>query len=317
MSSETVKIYVYDQDNEPLPGVLVRFFDAAGAVFITQQQSSMVGDDAVAEVTLEGDDPVISYTVRLSKTGAAFDGSLGNMSKSPQLISVQSPPVSPNNFDVWGETFVRSVSPDPRMCRCGGFFRDIAGRPLVGLPITIINEFAPVVMDGRAVLGSEVCIETDKEGYVEVDLFRNGKYIAWVPGVEVSDDLQGQKAIVYPRYMVIPDRGSMNLPDLLFPIVASVDFGVPSVSVGVLVAVQLSPVVTASDGRILAGAAGNDVIYTSSDPSVVGVSTQLNTISIVGIQPGTATIQAVRRDQSVVQIPATTISGQPITVVVS
>lgn len=317
MSAETVRIYAYDQDNDPLPGVLVRFFDAAGAVFITQQQTSMVGNDAIAEVTLDGSNPAVNYTIRLSKTGVAFDGSLGNQSKSPQIISVQSPPVLPNNFDVWGETFARSVSPDPRMCRCSGFFRDVAGQPMVGLPITVINEFAPVVMDGRAVLGSEVVVETDRDGYLEIDLFRYGKYAAWVPGVEISDDLDEKRAIAFPRYMIIPDQGSANLPDLLFPVVVSVAFGVPSLALGVLQSTQLSPVVTASDGRVLTGAAGNDVIYSSSDPSIVGVSTQANTISIVGIAPGTASIQVVRRDQSVIKIPATPITGQPLTVTVS
>lgn len=317
-SPETVKIYTYDESDQPLADVLVRAYDATGTTFITQQYSSLVDDLAVAELTLDGDTPEIEYTIRLSKSGVAFDGSLGDSSKSPQLISVISPVTTvPNAFDVVGETFVRPTATDPRLCRCSGFFLDISGRPLVGLDMTFINEFSPTVMDGSAVMGSEVHVTTDRDGYVELDLYRNGRYAAWVPGVEAPDTTELDSAIAYPRYMAIPDQGSANLPDLLFPVVLSVDLGVSSVSVGCLQTVVLTPTVTSSDGRVLVGAAVEDVIYAVADVTVAGISTSATSVSIVGIAEGTTSLSVVRKDLSITKIPNTSISGQPITITVT
>ena len=165
MASETVKIYAWDQNSDPLDGVLVRVFDATGTTFIAQNTTALVGADAIAEFTLDGDDPPIQYTIRLSKTGVGFDGALGDQYKTPQLIDIYSPPAnSPtgtNDFDVKGETFERPAATDPRLCRCSGFFKDGAGRPLPNLDLFFINQFRPAIVDGNAVLGerstSRVC----------------------------------------------------------------------------------------------------------------------------------------------------------------
>lgn len=314
-SPETVKIYAVDENGDPLVGVLVRAYDVTGTDLITQQVTS--GDDAVAELTLDGDNPAISYTIRMSKNGVAFDGSLGDSSKSPQLITVLSPPTQANSFDVVGETFTRPVATDPRLCRCSGFFVDISGRPLPNLEITFINEFSPSVVDGNAVMSSELAFKTDGDGYLEVDLFRNGIYNAWVPGVEASQSDVGNTAVASPRRMVIPDRNSANLPDLLFPVVVGVDFGVPSVSLAVLAQRSLTPVVTASDGRTLLGTAEGDVLYTVDDPSIAGISTSATQVFLVGIAAGSTQLRAVRRDLSIVKIPAQPLTGQPITITVT
>lgn len=316
MAAETVRIYVVDQDDNPVVGVLVRFFDATGTTFITQQVTSLVGSDAVAEVTLEGDDPAVGYTIRLSKTGVAFDGSLGNSSKSPQLISVASPPTLPNDWDVLALTFVHPTATNPRLCRCSGFFLDIAGRPLVNMDISFINTFAPAVVDGSAVMGPEIQVRTDEDGYVEVDLYRNGIYDAWVPGVCAREDAEGNTAVAFPRSVKVPDSASANLPDLLFPVVAAVDFGVASLSLAILEQANLTPEVTASDGRTLVGAALEDVIYTVDDLTVAGVSTSATQVFVVGIAAGSTVLRATRKDLSIVKIPATGISGQPIAITV-
>jgi hypothetical protein len=317
MAAETVKIYVVDQDADPVVGVLVRFFDATGTTFITQQVTSLVGSDAVAEVTLEGDDPAIGYTIRLSKTGVAFDGSLGSSSKSPQLISVASPPDPLNEWDVLAVTFSRPTATNPRLCRCSGFFLDIAGRPLVNMDISFINTFAPAVVDGSAVMGPEIQVRTDEDGYVELDLYRNGIYDAWVPGVCAREDADGNTAIAFPRTVKVPDSSSANLPDLLFPVVEAVDFGVASLSLEVLEQGSLTPVVTASDGRTLIGAALEDVIYMIDDLSIAGISTSATQVFVVGAAPGTTVLRATRKDLSVVKIPNAEITGQPLTITVT
>lgn len=318
-SPETVKIYTIDQNGAPLAGVLVRVYDSTGATLITQQTSAMVSGAAVADFLLNGDDPAITYTIRMFKEGVAFDGSLGDMSKSPQSITVLSPPsqATPNSFDVKGETFTRPVATNPRLCRCSGFFLDISGRPLPNLTIRFINDFFPSVVDGNAIMSSEIQGQTDQDGYLELDLYRNGIYTAWVPGVEAEEDTEGTSAITFPRSVHVPDQNAANLPDLLFPVVVSVDFGVPSVTIDRLQSTQLSPVVMASDGRTLIGAAQDDVLYTVDDPNIAGVSVGAVQVTLVGVNPGTTLLRAVRRDLSVVKIPAAAITGQPIRVTVS
>jgi hypothetical protein len=79
-------------------------------------------------------------------------------------------------------------------------------------------------------------------------------------------------------------------------------------------ALVLTPVVTASDGRVLVGAACEDVIYDTAAHAVAGISVSASAVTIVGVSPGTTTLTAVRRDQTVVKIPDAGISGQPITI---
>lgn len=114
MAVETVRVFVEDQNSDPIEGVLVRVFDATGVTFLSQDFTDALG---IADFSLDGDDPPIEYQVRLSKTGVAFDGNLGDSSKSPQLIEVYSPPASSpsgtDDFTVIGQTFERPAATDP------------------------------------------------------------------------------------------------------------------------------------------------------------------------------------------------------------
>jgi uncharacterized protein YjdB len=319
MAVETVKVYVKDQLNSPIVGVLVRVFDAAGAVFITQDYTVLVSGRAVAEFALDGNDPPNSYTIRLSKTGVAFDGALGSASKSPQLITIYSPPESApnetNNFEVVGQTFVLPTATNPRLCRCSGFFKDPAGRPLAALDFTIINQFDPTVVDGYAVLSSKIDLRTDKDGYVEVDLYRNGHYHSMIESVE-APEADDTGAIIFERNLVVPDRSSVNLVDLIFPIVTGVAWDPETLEVMEGETLDVYPTVTTSDYRELAGSAFEDVIYDTDDHTVAVVTALPDKLVIAGVGPGTANLTAVRKDQSIVSIPAAPITGQPIAITV-
>jgi len=313
---EVVTFNVSDQDNNPIAGVLIRVYDAIGAVLFTQQYTDVHG---VAEVTLLGDNPAIPYTIRMSKTGVAFDGSLGNASKTPLLITVFSPPSAVpggNSFEIEGETFTRPVSPDLRLCRCSGFFKDITGKPLPGLEIKFINEFGPTVVDGYAVLGEGVNYITDQYGYCCIDLYRNGQYMAWVSGVQAADG-DSEHALGFPRNMVIPDQGSANLVSLLFPVVSNVDISPNPIALGLNQTINPSVVVTADDGRTLLGTACEDVYYDVLDKSIVGISVTLAKLSLVGVNPGTTQLTAVRKDQTIVKIPGTNLLPSPVIIVVA
>jgi len=318
MAAETVKFYVTDQSANPILGVLVRVFDSTGTTFITQDYTVDVGGDAVAEVTLDGDDPPIDYTIRMSKTGVAFDGSLGDDSKSPQLVSIYSPPAAAptgkNDFDIQGETFERPTATDPYLCRCSGFFRDASGRPLPNLDIFLINKFMPAIVEGDAVLGERLDLRTDEDGYLEVDLYRNGEYDAFVQSIQASDC---SNATVFLREIVVPDRSSVSIIDLLLPVVSEItwDPAVPSVAAGDTL--DLVPVVKASDFRELTGTASEDVLYEVEDEDIATISVEAERIVVTGVAPGSTNIVVTRRDQTIVKIPDPGITGSPLAITVT
>jgi hypothetical protein len=318
MASEVVKIYAWDQNDEALEGVLVRVFDEDGTTFITQNTTELVGSDAVADFTLEGDDPPINYTIRMFKTGVAFDGGFGDQFKSPQLVEIWSPaassPTGTNDFDVKGETFTIPVATDPRLCRASGFFKDATGRPLEGLDISLINNFKPAIVDGYGVLGSKVELRTDEEGYVEVDLYRGGEYRAMVQSIQAAEaDPTG--AIVFDRELVVPDQASVNLLDLLFPVIEEITWTLGALAVGDTF--DLIPVVLGSDGRTLEGVAHEDVLYEISDTSVATVAVLEDKLVITALASGSTELTATRRDQTVVFIPDVGIVGSPLTITVT
>lgn len=320
MAVETVKFYLTDQNTDPILGVLVRVFDATGATLITQDTTVDVAGDAVAEVSIDGDDPPIQYTIRMSKTGVAFDGSLGDDSKSPQLIEVYSPPAAAptgkNDFDIRGETFTMPVATDPRLCRASGFFKDAAGRPLAGLDMSLMNQFKPAIVDGYGVLGSKIELRTDQDGYAQVDLYRNGEYRAMVQSLQAAEaDPTG--AIVFDREIVVPDRSSISLVDLLFPVVKEITWVPASVVLAAGATFELVPTVVASDYRVLVGTACEDVLYEIADSDIAIVSVEEDKLVITGVAPGTTELVATRRDQSIVFIPYAGITGSPLSITVT
>jgi len=313
---ETVRVYTVDENADPLEGVLVRFFDSLDT-FVTQNISSLVGAEAYAEVTIDGDTPPIDYTIRLSKTGVAFDGLLGDDSRTPQAISVYSPPgASPptsNGFTVQGQTFVRPAATDPRLCRCSGFFFDLSGRPLANLDMHFIaacfNEgqdpYSPTIVDGNAVLqGGRIITRTDSRGYFQIDLYRTGEY---------SVLIQGQETML--RKVKVPDASSINVVSLLFPVVTSVVFNPDPLSISVDNYVDVDVVITASDGRVL-DVGDQDVTFASTDTAVASIQIVENKLRVFGVAPGVTTITAVRADTSIQTIPSEPQTYTPLSVTV-
>lgn len=310
MALETIRVYSVDQDNDPLAGVLVRVFDALGATFISQNYTAIVGSDAYCEFTLDGDDPPISYTIRLSKTGVAFDGSLGVDNKTPQIIEVYSPPsASPsgtNWFQAKGQTFVRPVSPDPRLCRCSGFFRDITGRPLPHLNMFFRTLNQPIIVDDDGVLGSYVEGRTDSEGYFQIDLFRNGQYEVILESLE---DIN--------RDITVPDTTSANLINVLFAYVKSLVFTPDTVSVTIGDYIDVDLEILDCNGVELDPIDG-DLLFTSDDTDVATCQIIIGSgkLRVVGVGVGTAQITATRADTSICVVP-TELDYTPLSVTVS
>lgn len=313
MAVETVEIYCYDEQVVPalVDGVLVRVYNEAGDTFITQGYTGDA-DTGKVEFSLDGAaaPSPINYTIRLSKQGVAFDGYLGDKSKSPQLIAIYSPasgsPTGTNNFEVYGNLFHNPVSSDPYLCRVSGYIMNQDGTAFAKANVFVENLFDPIIVNGRAVLGRRQNYEADDDGFVSFNLYRQSTYRLAIEGL-----------IDTPREVHVPDLDGFSLTDLLFPIVAQVVYAPTSVSVAVGEETEVTPTVTFSDGRTGTGAAGDDVTYTAADEGVASVGIRDDKLVIIGVAAGSTTVSASRSDTSIIILPTPTITQTPLQITVT
>lgn len=304
MPLETVEITVQDDQVVPalVDDVTVRVFDATGSTLITEGVTGSVLPGKV-QFTLDGDDPPETYQLRFYLNGGSI--------RSPQYIQVYSPPSAApapatNNFVVTASMFTLPTATNPRLCRASGYVWGPDGRPKYGIDMAFIPCFRPLVVDGIGVLGERVNAKTDKQGYIQVDLLRDGMYAVVV---ESHDNA--------PREVAVPDRSSINIMHLLFPIVVAVDFGVASVSLSAGGSATFTPVIRASDFRVLEGTAPEDVQYVVDDPAIASVVVDQNTIVINGLSAGSTNLRVSRKDSSIVYIPDPGIDGAVLPITVS
>jgi len=304
MALETVVVSAQDDQLTPQPvdGVVVRVFDDTGTTFITEGTTGSYLPGKVM-FTLNGDASPVSYQLRFYVSGGSV--------VSPQYIEVYSPaalaPTGANNFLVTATTFVLPQATNPRLCRASGYIYGPNGIPRRGIDIHLIPCFNPLIVDGIGVLGERVAIRTDNTGYASVDLFRFGKYLATV---ESQENVQ--------REIAVPDRSAVNLNDLLFPVVAVVEFDpVGPWTLGVGGSLVLVPELVASDFRTLTGTATEDVKYAVDDTSIATVTVETGTLTLHGLSAGSTTLRVTRKDTSIVRIPDTGIAGGVVSVVVS
>ena len=304
MALETVLVTVVDDQVVPQPvdGVVVRVFDATGATFITEATTGGVNPGEV-DFSLNGDDPPIQYSLRFSKFGFS--------ALSPQAIEVYSPPAnSPtgtNNFEVSGSEFVLPTAADIRCCRVSGYIYDGACRPRRGIDMHFIPQFSPLKVDKRGVLGERVTHRTDKDGYLQIDLWRDGCYQVVI---------ESHENVV--RSIVVPDRSSVDLMCLLFPVVELIEYSPASpFSLSVGDELEVTPTITASDFQILAGTANGDILWETEDPTIASVTVGVDSLIIRGNAIGTTNLVATRKDQTVIHVPDTGITGTPAAITVS
>jgi hypothetical protein len=216
--------------------------------------------------------------------------------------SPATPGRTPNVFEVFAETIQATDSPDPRLCRASGYFRDVTGAPRAKLGVQFFMA-QPFLLDGAAVTGEPSTLRTDANGYGAIDLVRGAVCTA---ALETWEN--------HLRTIRVPDAPSCNLPDLLFPVVDHITLLVPSLRVGE--EVTLTPTVLDSNGVPLPGTGLQDVLWSILDPAIASLEAGISTLVLRGLARGTTAIQAQRRDQSIVRIPATPIQGVPASVVV-
>lgn len=301
MALETVTIHVLTDDLSPVPvdGVSLRIYDSTGTTLITSGVSGAV-TTGVLEVTLPGGSPT-PYQLRSYKAGVSI--------VSPQYLDVYSPPVDApsgtNIFSVEAHVLGVSEATDSLLCRCSGFVRGPDGSARPGIDISFIPLFRPLVAGGSAVLGERVTVQTDAAGYVSIDLFRTGIYYATV---ESHDNT--------PREVVVPDRSSLNIAYLLFPVVAAITYDV-ALALATGTDLEVVPTVRCTNFQALDGVADADVSYSTDDPAIASINVLSDRIVVHGISPGTTTLRVTRTDNSVVYLPDPGLSGDETPVVVS
>lgn len=297
MALETVRVRVVSDSLVAEPGpvadVVVRVYDETGTLLIT---SGVTGGEGVVEFTLDGGDPAVVYQLRFSKIGASI--------ASPQQIRVYSPAVvaptpGGNSFEVLASLLSLPQAPNAHQCRASGIVLGPDGAPLAGVDLHFIYQKYPSVVGSHPVLGERVRCRTDQHGFVKVDLIRGACYLATVEDLE---DLN--------REVVVPDRASMPIAHLLFPVVAKVEYDPPgpwTISKGD--SLTLIPTVLASDHRTIPGAGIKDVVYKISDPTIAGLSIHEDRLVLRGGHVGTTTLVVTRKDTSIVHQPDLSIDG--------
>jgi hypothetical protein len=294
MAYEQVDVYVLDErtGSPPLPGVLVRVYDAAGRTFFTESTTDAQGK---AGFLLWSQ----TYSLRFYRFATSF--------QQPQLIEVLSAPATPgttpNAFNVYGSAFVPPMATDPRLCRASGYFRDVTGAPRPQLDLHFIGKFEPVLLEGALVMDERRQVKTDKNGYACVDLIRCAEYTVTIEAFEDQ-----------PRTIRVPDSASCNLPDLLFPVVGAVQLVVAPLAVNE--ERQVYPVVLDTAGVPIPGTAYGDVTWSMEDPSVVALTVGQTYLILKGLKAGVTNLLATRKDKTIIRIPDTGIMGVPVSVTV-
>lgn len=282
-------MFVKDQLDQSLSGVIVRIFNPTTHVPYTQQETDTNGQ---ASFLLEPG----NYEMRFYRYRTTFS--------QPQFFEVVADQL--NQFDVSAEVFIPPISNDARLCRCSGLFRNPDGSAQAYLDMSFYPDFAPILLEETGVVPRHVNIRTNEDGYASIDLIRGGCYRVTVEGLDNEE-----------RYVRVPLLASTNLPDLLFPVVERIVFDPAGPwTIAVDAELEVTPTVYDSAGAILAGTGQNDVDWRSSDLDVLGLQVKQTTLVLRGIATGSAELRAGRRDLSIIVIPSIPIAGQPIAVTV-
>jgi hypothetical protein len=295
MAYEPVDVYVLSQSSlAPVESAVVSVYSTDGKQKLGQSTSD---EDGKASFLLPGD---AEYDLRFYRFATGFT--------QPLRISVVSDPATPgktpNEFNAYANPFEHPQAIDPRLCRASGYFRAADGAPRPQLDIHFIACFRPAIIDGSLVMDERRVIKTDKNGFGCIDLIRCAIYSVTIEHYE--DQL---------RQIRVPDAPSANLPDLLFPVVDRVIQDDVSVALGA--DLELTPTIVDSAGVPLPGTAQYDVNWTLEDPTVASLTVTESYLLVHGLAKGSTQLLAERRDNSIVRIPATGITGVPVPVAVT
>ena len=320
-----VLVSLYALDDAPTPAVIANVrmdvFDV-GDTFLAGGQTDVVG---LFDLVLPGSvSPGTEYIVRLRKDTVYFAQGATQKIKVIDPLAVG----QTNDFDFIGHVATLPETTDPQMCRLSGYFVDASLRPLPNLEIMFLPfetypnarasgiqypSFPSVVRD--RIIGAEVTVKTDKNGYVEVDLPRKSIFDLSIIGLEIP-------GLWCLSQLHVPDQAGMSLTNILFPYVTSVTYTPPSAAVAVGDTVYVAVEIAMSN---LQEIEANDIWafleFKTDDSTIAGMLWNGGTgqLEITGAGVGTTTITVVRKDGTVVpRLPAVPdLIVTPLTVTVS
>jgi hypothetical protein len=269
----TVNFRLRDQTTAAVDGVLIRIY--SGATLITTGITGE-GDNSSGNRIFDLD--VGDYTARFSMSGSGYT------IVSPQAFTVIGDDT--DDFTISVERLTRPVSTNPALCRCSGYVIDLAGQPLKNASVTFEGRNPPTLLGNDYIGKDRLVVVSDKSGYLQTDLIRNGVYRVVVSSYQ---DLTFE--------IKVPNLSSANLPDVIFPIVTAVQFDPEDVSVGIAESVTSDCTVVYRSGLAIPVPdfeSTTPVSLKTSDKSVATAKFVDGVVEITGISAGTCTISAVR-----------------------
>ncbi len=206
-----VLIHTQEADLTAVDGVLVRIYDDQD-VFVTQ---GTTGEGANPAGDRLFDLATGTFTMRLSMSSSGYS------MVSPQLFTVTGVPAD-DIFDVETNLFQLPAAINSNLCRCSGYFKDITGGALDSARLRFRNMGRPTLLGSDSVLGGYVDVTTDTNGYAQIDLIQGANYRVTIDSLP---DLGNE--------VLVPSLTGANLPDVIFPVVTSVTFNPPTLTLAV------------------------------------------------------------------------------------
>ena len=124
-----------------------------------------------------------------------------------------------NVFDVLVDVSGLEPATDSHFCRCSGTFKDPYGKPIPNLKMHFSESELPQLLHyagenvTHAVIPKSIVVSTDRSGFASVDLLRGFTYSLYMEGYENQS-----------RVIEVPDLAASPLPDVIFPILTSVEY---------------------------------------------------------------------------------------------
>lgn len=297
----TATFYAWDSVDQTastaVEDVQVRLYSSDGSTFIAYGTT-----DASGEFTV--DVPDATYWVRFFKTGYGFP--------SKQYVEVDAAQSS-NTFDIEAENLeILPPSTASNLCRVSGYAVDAGGQPRKGATFQFMLAEWRHIVGNRPITASKVISRTDEYGYAELELIQGAFYEAVVEGMDDQVFM-----------CQVPESGSTNLTELIWPYPARVSLSATTVSVAASADEEVTAVLVLSSGVEMplptdapTGAVGFSLDPATSDEDVATVTLEDSTLTITGVSAGSCTISFTAGGSYEERFPAIDVSFDEISVTV-
>jgi hypothetical protein len=310
VANVTVGITVRDHNDNTVDDVSISVFSRSTLALLDTQLSGSSGSGR-AEFTLSGSATGTVYLMRACQFGVTSLYSPVVSIDQRGQFEVFDPPLPELNYENEVTVYlpdpeVGRAATDPDLCRCHFRVMRFDKVPLPNYHVRIRHAYDPETyhggedapLEGGLIASDVMTLFTDKNGYASVDLFRGGRYEAWLP-------IRAEKSVMF----AVPDEAEADLVNLiwLYPREAVYDDTPLSLAVGDVSLVEVTEMVMSNlRSTDLADTpytpSGYTDVYTT-DSDVVSVSWSGNFIRIEALQAGTCEVSLVAQDYRALGIP--------------